>query len=337
MVAQAAREIRDGERVFVGMRLPLIAFVVAKRTHAPGAVGLFELGIVREEPAPELLYTMGDTPNVRGAVWCARTIDLMGLLQRGDVDAGFIGGAEIDIHGNLNTTAIGTDRTRPSVQLPGSGGGADIASLARRVIVIMPHEKKRLRDREVRVIPHLHATRDPLLHRAPVRVRQTGGDVPDPGGGDAGDTPRADELVEGDVGDRSDELEIAAALADDLVREREGNRRLERASEGDRRAVGDEARDRLTEGEELTQAESCCMPQRVVTVPQAARRTGRHPETIRRWMREGKLRPRKVGTQHMIEEEDLAAFVDQDADVLPGQSRYGRLIVELLRQDRREH
>ncbi len=147
MVAQAAAEIRDGERVFVGMRLPLIAFVVAKRTHAPDAVGLFELGIVRDEPAPELLYTMGDTPNVAGALWCARTIDLMGLLQRGEVEAGFIGGAEIDRHGNLNTTAIGAERGRPTVQLPGSGGGADIASLAHRLIVIMPHGRRRLRER----------------------------------------------------------------------------------------------------------------------------------------------------------------------------------------------
>lgn len=147
MVAQAAREIRDGERVFVGMRLPLIAFVVAKQTHAPNAIGLFELGIVRDEPARELLYTMGDPPNVQGATWCARTIDLMGLLQRGEVDAGFIGGAEIDVHGNLNTTAIGADRARPDVQLPGSGGGADIASLAKRLIVIMPHDRRRLRER----------------------------------------------------------------------------------------------------------------------------------------------------------------------------------------------
>ena len=147
MVAQAAREIRDGERVFVGMRLPLIAFVLAKRTHAPNAVGLFELGIVRDEPSLELLYTMGDPPNVTGAVWCARTIDVMGLLQRGDVEAGFIGGAEVDRHGNLNTTAIGADRARPTVQLPGSGGGADIASLAHRLIVIMSHDKRRLRER----------------------------------------------------------------------------------------------------------------------------------------------------------------------------------------------
>ena len=147
MVAQAAREIRDGERVFVGMRLPLIAFVVAKRTHAPNAIGLFELGVVRDAPAPELLYTMGDTPNVRGATWCARTVDLMGLMQRGEIEAGFIGGAEIDRHGNLNTTAIGPDRARPKTQLPGSGGGADIASLAQRLIVIMAHDRRRLRER----------------------------------------------------------------------------------------------------------------------------------------------------------------------------------------------
>ena len=147
MVAQAAREIRDGEKVFVGMRLPLIAFVVAKRTHAPNAIGLFELGLVRDEPAPELLYTMGDIPNVTGALWAGPMLAVMGMLQRGEVDAGFIGGAEIDRHGNLNTTAIGKDRQRPTVALPGSGGGADIACLAHRLIVIMPHDKRRLRER----------------------------------------------------------------------------------------------------------------------------------------------------------------------------------------------
>jgi len=147
MVAQAAREIRDGENVFVGMRLPLIAFVVAKRTHAPNAIGLFELGLIRDRPATELLYTMGDTPNVRGSIWCGPMIELMGMLQRGEVQAGFIGGAEIDVHGNLNTTAIGVDRAHPTVQLPGSGGAADIASLAHRLIVIMAHDKRRLRER----------------------------------------------------------------------------------------------------------------------------------------------------------------------------------------------
>ncbi len=146
MVAQAARDIRDGEIVFVGMRLPLIAFVVAKRTHAPNAIGIFELGLLRDAPAAELLYTMGDPPNVAGARWCTRTLNVMGMLQRGDIDAGFIGGAEVDRFGNVNTSYIGGVGV-PTTKLPGSGGGADIACLAKRLIVIMVHERKRLRER----------------------------------------------------------------------------------------------------------------------------------------------------------------------------------------------
>src|SRR5207237_9850903 len=80
-----------------------------------------------------------------GAPGGGRPIDLTGMLQRGEVQAGFIGGAEIDVHGNLNTTAIG-ERTRPTVQLPGSGGGACIASRAERLIVIMTHDRRRLRE-----------------------------------------------------------------------------------------------------------------------------------------------------------------------------------------------
>jgi glutaconate CoA-transferase subunit B len=146
MVAAAAREIHDGEIVFVGMRLPLIAFALARETHAPTAVGLFELGVVREAPAPELLYTMGDPPNIAGATWCAHMIDLMGLMQAGAVHAGFIGGAEIDRYGNLNTSYIGTPQA-PQVKLPGSGGAADIASLAQRLLIIMPHERRRFVER----------------------------------------------------------------------------------------------------------------------------------------------------------------------------------------------
>jgi glutaconate CoA-transferase subunit B len=142
MVVAAAREIRDGEVVFVGMRLPLLAFALARETHAPTAVGLFECGIVRDTPAPELLYTMGDGPNIAGATWCARMVDLMGLMQAGTVHVGFIGGAEIDRYGNLNTSYIGP-RAAPQVKLPGSGGGADIASLSQRLLIIMAHERRR--------------------------------------------------------------------------------------------------------------------------------------------------------------------------------------------------
>jgi glutaconate CoA-transferase subunit B len=146
MVIAAGREIRDGDLAFVGMRLPLLAFAFAKRTHAPGAIGLFENGIVRDQPAPETLMTMSDTPNIPGALWSTGTLEIMSLLQQGLVDLGFIGGAEIDRHGNLNTNYVG-DWRRPKVRLPGSGGGADIASLARRFVVIMPQEKHRFKER----------------------------------------------------------------------------------------------------------------------------------------------------------------------------------------------
>ena len=143
MVAAAAREIRDGEVVFVGMRLPLIAFALAKRTHAPSAVGLFENGIVRDQPARELLYTMSDPPNVFGAAWCTSLFNVMSLLSQGAVHLGFIGGAQVDRFGNLNTSYIG-DFQAPQTKLPGSGGAADIASFAHRHLIIMEHEKRRL-------------------------------------------------------------------------------------------------------------------------------------------------------------------------------------------------
>src|SRR5437763_11519436 len=106
MVCAAAREIRDGELVFVGMRLPLIAFVVAKKTHAPNAIGLFENGLVRATPAAELIYTMADPPNILGATQCGEMMDVMGLLQSGRVHLGFLGAAEVDRFGNLNSTQV---------------------------------------------------------------------------------------------------------------------------------------------------------------------------------------------------------------------------------------
>jgi glutaconate CoA-transferase subunit B len=145
MVAAAAREIRDGEVVFVGMRLPLLAFCLARATHAPAAVGLFENGVVRDSPALEFLVTMSDGPNVAGALWCTEMREIMALLQAGRVDLGFIGGAQIDRYGNLNTSYVGPPGR--VTRLPGSGGGADIACLSRRHIVIMAHERRRFVER----------------------------------------------------------------------------------------------------------------------------------------------------------------------------------------------
>ena len=146
MVVAAAREIKDSEVVFVGMRLPLIAFALAKRLHAPDAIGFFENGVIRDTPASELLYTMGDPPNIEGARMCCRMTTVMGLMQKGEVDLGFLGGAEVDKFGNINTSYIG-DPYKPSVKLPGSGGAADIASLAKRFVTIIEHNERRLVDR----------------------------------------------------------------------------------------------------------------------------------------------------------------------------------------------
>lgn len=146
MVAVAAREIHDGDLVFVGMRLPILAYAVARNAHAPGARGLFEVGLMRDQAASAFLGTMGDPPNVAGALWATRMSNVMALMAQGQVDLGFIGGAEVDRFGNLNTSYVGDSR-KPNVKLPGSGGGADIAILSRRWVTLMSHEKRRLVER----------------------------------------------------------------------------------------------------------------------------------------------------------------------------------------------
>ncbi len=145
MVAAAAREIRDGEVVFVGMRLPLLGFALARALHAPRAVGLFENGVIRSSPPAAPIITMGDPPNIAGALMCTTLVDVMSHLQRGRVDVGFLGGAEVDRFGNLNTTWA-EDRGR-RIRLPGSGGAADIAALARRTVVLVHHERRRFPER----------------------------------------------------------------------------------------------------------------------------------------------------------------------------------------------
>ena len=140
MVCVAAREIKNTDVVFVGMRLPMLAFFLAKATHAPDAVGLFENGLMRDRPSEAPVVTMCDPPNVTGAMTLTSLREVMGYLQQGRVTLGFIGGAQVDRYGNLNTTRVGES------ELPGSGGGADIASLAGRLMIIMKHERRRFVD-----------------------------------------------------------------------------------------------------------------------------------------------------------------------------------------------
>jgi glutaconate CoA-transferase subunit B len=146
MVLRAAREIQEGETVFVGTRLPLLAYLVAKATHAPNAVALYENGLIREEAARELLFTMGDPPNILDATSASSTIDVMGMMQAGRVDIGMLGAAEVDRFGNLNSTEV-SDAAGGTTRLPGSGGAADIIALARRTVVLVPLEKRRLVER----------------------------------------------------------------------------------------------------------------------------------------------------------------------------------------------
>src|SRR4051794_24767585 len=145
MVVAAAREIKEGEIVFVGMRLPLIAFVVAKKTHAPNAIGLFENGVIRSTPSPELIYTMADPANIKNATQCLDMFGVMSLLQSGRVQLGFLGAAEVDRFGNLNSTQVRV--AKGLTRLPGSGGACDIASLAQRFVVLLEHSKERLPER----------------------------------------------------------------------------------------------------------------------------------------------------------------------------------------------
>lgn len=134
MAIAAAREIKDGEVAFIGTGLPMVAAYLAKATHAPSVSLVFESGII--DPAPlELATGVGEYRLAYGATAIRGTRAALTLLQQGKIDLGFLGTAEIDAHGNLNSTVIGHYR-RPKVRLPGSGGANDIASMATRTVVI---------------------------------------------------------------------------------------------------------------------------------------------------------------------------------------------------------
>lgn len=142
MAVTAAREIQDGEVAFIGTGLPMVAAYLAKFTHAPSSVLVFESGIVDARPR-ELATGVGDFRLLRGCVKATGLYYALSLLQGGFIDIGFMGGAEVDEYGNLNSTAIG-GYARPTVRLPGSGGANDIGSLAGRIVILMPHEQRRL-------------------------------------------------------------------------------------------------------------------------------------------------------------------------------------------------
>ena len=131
----AARELRDGEVVFVGIGLPNLACNLARATHAPNLVLIYESGAIGAEPE-RLPVSIGDPSLVTGSLMVCGMADVFQcLLQNGRIEVGFLGGAQVDRYCNINTTVVGEYR-HPTVRLPGSGGAAEIAIHARRTLVI---------------------------------------------------------------------------------------------------------------------------------------------------------------------------------------------------------
>ena len=142
MIINAARLLRDGDVVFVGVGQPNLVCNLAKRTHAPNLVMIYEAGVIGAEPA-RLPLSIGDPTLVSGALSVVSMYDIFAnYLQRGNVDVGFMGGAQIDKYGNINATVIG-DYAQPKVRLPGSGGSQEIAAWANRCYIMTPHQKRR--------------------------------------------------------------------------------------------------------------------------------------------------------------------------------------------------
>ncbi|HBH01592.1 MAG TPA: CoA-transferase [Candidatus Rokubacteria bacterium] len=130
--------------VFAGVGVPLLAAALARRRHAPRLTLVIEGGIIGPEIAPgRLPISTNEMRAGRRATMLPGITDAFLFAQRGFVDVGFMGGAQIDRYGNLNTSTIGADYWKPTVRLPGTGGANDIASLCREVIIVTPHEKRR--------------------------------------------------------------------------------------------------------------------------------------------------------------------------------------------------
>lgn len=146
MACRAARELANGEVVFVGIGLPNLACNLARRLHAPDLVLVYESGAVGAVPE-RLPVSIGDPSLVTNSLGVCSMAEMFYLyLQGGRIDVGFLQGAQIDRFGNLNTTVIG-DYARPKVRLPGSGGACEIATHARKVIVVAPQSRRSFPER----------------------------------------------------------------------------------------------------------------------------------------------------------------------------------------------
>ena len=142
MICAAVREIEDGSSAVVGTGAPCAAGMLAQKTIAPNLLMLFEAGGIAPQ-LPTIPISVGDSRTFYKGIMASSMGEIMSLTARGMVDYAFLGGAQIDMYGNLNSTMIGTDYKKPKVRLPGSGGAADLATNCWRVMVLTPHEKRR--------------------------------------------------------------------------------------------------------------------------------------------------------------------------------------------------
>lgn len=146
MVIEAARQLRDGDIVFVGTGMPLLATTLAQRTHAPNVVMVIESGVIAPQVRPTPI-SVSDPKAMYRAMKLGTLREVLGcLLQRGLIDVGFVGGAQIDRYANINSTQIGPPGAMKR-RLPGSGGANDMASHCRRLLIIAHHERRRFPER----------------------------------------------------------------------------------------------------------------------------------------------------------------------------------------------
>jgi glutaconate CoA-transferase, subunit B len=145
MTAAAALEIADGDVCFVGIGVPSLAAMTARRCHAPRSVLIYESGAIDTNPAAPPLST-GSPVVVEDTAMIGSCLDVFAMLQSGRFDIGLLSAAQVDRHGNLNSTVIGPYAT-PKLRMVGSGGAHDIACLVRDVIIVMPHDPRRFVER----------------------------------------------------------------------------------------------------------------------------------------------------------------------------------------------
>ena len=142
MAVIASRYLEDGKTIFAGTGIPMLAASLAKKTHAPRLILIFEAGGISPE-ASMLPLSVADSRTTYRALCCASMPEAMEMTQNGVVSYAFLGGAQIDKYGNLNSTIIGSDYYNPNVRLPGSGGANELGSLAWKTLIIMNHNRKR--------------------------------------------------------------------------------------------------------------------------------------------------------------------------------------------------